>query len=115
MYKELYGVSQDRNNPAPDAQEANAFWSGIWSQAGRHEADAEWLGKVRQKLSRVGKQGDLVVDVTMVRAGIRRLSNWKAPGPDGVTGFWLKKLTALHPVLLVWMIACSQGMFQIGW
>ena len=56
LYKELNGVSQDRNNPAPDAQEANAFWSGIWSQAGRHEADAEWLGKVRQKLSRVGKK-----------------------------------------------------------
>ena len=109
LYKELNGVSQDRNNPAPDAQEANAFWSGIWSQAGRHEADAEWLGKVRQKLSRVGKQGDLVVDVTMVRAGIRRLSNWKAPGPDGVTGFWFKKITALHPVIAIGLDDCLQS------
>lgn len=36
-------------------QEVNAFWSGIWSKADRYEAGAEWLGKVRQKLSMVGK------------------------------------------------------------
>ena len=24
------------------------------------------------------------------------MANWKAPGPDGVQGFWLKKLTSLH-------------------
>ena len=24
------------------------------------------------------------------------MANWKAPGPDGVQEFWLKKLTSLH-------------------
>ena len=109
LYKELNGISQDRNNPAPDAQEANAFWSGIWSEAGRHDADAEWLGKVRQRWSRVGKQGDLVVDVAKVKAGIRRLSNWKAPGPDGVTGFWFKKITALHHVIALGLDDCLKS------
>ena len=35
----------------------------------------------------------------MVRSGVRRLSNWKAPGPDGVVGFWFKKLTSVHTAM----------------
>ena len=27
------------------------------------------------------------------------MANWKAPGPDGVRGFWFKRFTALHPFL----------------
>ena len=49
---------------------------------------------MRKKLARVEKQADVVIDVDTVRAGVRRLSNWKAPGP---VGFWFKKLTTLHP------------------
>ena len=26
----------------------------------------------------------------------KRIPNWKAPGPDGFQGYWIKKLTALH-------------------
>ena len=57
-----------------------------------------WV-RVRRKYDRVEKQADLVVGVEEVKAGVRRLSNWKAPGPDGVMGFWFKKFTALHHVL----------------
>ena len=27
--------------------------------------------------------------------------NWKAPGKDGVQGYWLKNLTLLHPHIAV--------------
>ena len=27
---------------------------------------------------------------------VKKIPNWKSPGPDGVQGYWLKKLTALH-------------------
>ena len=110
LYKELNGqAAHDRNNPAPDAQEANAFWSGIWSVPGQHDVGAKWLGQVRQKLSRVPMQGKVVVDVGKVKAGVRRLTNWKAPGPDGVMGFWFKKLTALHRAIAVGLEGCLQS------
>ena len=28
------------------------------------------------------------------------MANWKAPGPDGVRGFWFKKFSSLHDVLV---------------
>ena len=41
-------------------------------------------------------QNDVVITVDVVQAVIRRMASWKAPGPDGVRGFWFKKLTSLH-------------------
>ena len=32
----------------------------------------------------------------MIKAQVKKIPNWKSPGPDGVQGSWLKKLTALH-------------------
>ena len=32
----------------------------------------------------------------MIKEQVRKIPNWKSPGPDGVQGYWLKKLTALH-------------------
>ena len=42
---------------------------------------------------------DVVVLVDDVKKGIRKMANWKAPGPDMVRGFWFKKLTSLPLVL----------------
>ena len=46
------------------------------------------------------------MDVAKVKAGIRRLSNWKAPGPDGATGFWFKKITALQNAMALGLDDC---------
>ena len=32
----------------------------------------------------------------MIKEQGKKFPNWKSPGPDGVQGYWLKKLTALH-------------------
>lgn len=38
-----------------------------------------------------------ITEEEMIRDQSRRTPNWKALGPDGVQGFWLKNLTAaLH-------------------
>ena len=36
----------------------------------------------------------------MVRTQCRKIPNWKAPGPDGVQGYWIKKLDALHECIV---------------
>ena len=47
---------------------------------------------IKEELGR--KNGNIIEEIK--RAKSERLANWKAPGPDGVQGFWLKKLTSLH-------------------
>ena len=40
---------------------------------------------------------------------LRKIPNWKAPGPDGVQGFWLKNFTSLHKNLVWHINACREG------
>ena len=47
---------------------------------------------------------------------IRRMSNWKAPGSDRLHGFWQKKITFLHQVMVKHLDDCIQtGKLLIGW
>ena len=41
-----------------------------------------------------------------MKAGIRKMANWKAPGPDGVRGFWFKRFPSLHASLTVALGLC---------
>ena len=38
----------------------------------------------------------MIINVEKVRDQCRKMPNWKAPGKDGVQGYWLKNLTNLH-------------------
>lgn len=109
LYKELGGNTNGRTNESPDAAESREFWKNIWSVAEEHEKDAGWLEELRKKMEReVMAQDDVTITVEVVKAVVRRMANWKAPGPDGVRGFWFKKLTSLHGVLTDALKECLQ-------
>ena len=36
------------------------------------------------------------IDVKKVKKQLRKVPNWKAPGPDQVHGYWLKNFSSLH-------------------
>ena len=38
----------------------------------------------------------MTINVEKVRDRCRKMPNWKAPGKDGVQGYWLENLTNLH-------------------
>ena len=42
------------------------------------------------------KQNHIKITTEMIKDLVKKIPNWKSPGPDGVQGDWLKKLTALH-------------------
>ena len=105
LYKELGGIPRG-SNQAPHAGEAREFWERIWSVEKSHNEDASWLDEVKSKFEGVGQQEKVVLQVADVKAGIRKMANWKAPGPDGVRGFCFKKFPSLHAPLTVALQAC---------
>ena len=115
LYKELGGDTKCNTDEAPDADESRKFWSSIWSEEAKHDKDASWLGDVRQQMGKVRAMEDVVVTVDDVRKGIGRMSNWKAPGPEMVRGFWFKKLTSVHLVLTNALKECVERGEVPGW
>ena len=99
LYKELGGDAKGRTNDIPDAAESREFWGNIWSAEIEHDRDASWLNDIKEMFADVAAQEDVTIEMDDVRKGIRRMANWKAPGPDGVRGFWFKRLPSLHSVL----------------
>ena len=46
---------------------------------------------------------------------LRKMPNWKVPGPDGLHGFWLKKFTSPHQTMVKNLDGCIQTRHFINW
>ena len=57
--------------------------------------DATWLEGIKKDMNRKNKQAQLQILRENLKK-ILKIPNWKAPGKDGVQGFWLKNFTSLH-------------------
>ena len=64
----------------------------------KYERNAERLGEVRVEKDDT-KQNNINITTEMIKEQVKKIPNWKIPGPDGVQGYWLKKLAALHELL----------------
>ena len=94
IYQEFNGTSKSEG-VAPDAGESERFWSSIWGNKVQHNKDAEWLKELKDECGET-RQDDTVINFAMVAAQAKKVLNWKAPGLDGVQGYWIKMLTSLH-------------------
>ena len=106
LYEELNGT--ENITETPDPEEATTFWKEIWSTPSAHNKKAAWLKEIKGKMKDLEQMKDIEISVEDVKHGIRKMSNWKAPGPDGVHGFWFKKLTNLHSRIAEHMQDCLQ-------
>ena len=95
FYQEMGGVTRERDIK-PDPLESCDFWSNIWDNPTEHNQEEEWLDEVREDLSQHTAQEDVMISVLDVKQQLKKISNWKGPGPDGVQRFWLKNFIALH-------------------
>ena len=37
-----------------------------------------------------------MIDFALVTAQAKKIQKWKAPGPDGIQGYWIKRLAPLN-------------------
>lgn len=89
----------------PDAQESRKFWSDIWDKPVTHNESAEWLNEIENDLANTSVQEDITIDID-VCAKLKRVPNWKGPGPDGVQGYWLKNVTSPHDRMATQLNEC---------
>ena len=83
------------SNEIPGADQSRVFWNNMWSESIEHNRNTEWQKKLKEE-NNYQKQEFLVITKDVVFKQSRKIPNWKAPGRDGVQGFWIKKLTNLH-------------------
>ena len=51
----------------------------------------------------------------LLKTTLKKISNWKTPGHDGIHGFWFKKFTSIHDRLALEMNRCLQDTQVPDW
>ena len=95
LFEELDGNTRNET-VVPDAEESREFWNNIWGKSTKHNSEAQWLEDIKEEYSNKPKQADIVINKKKLHHQISKMPNWKAPGPDGLQGFWLKNFTSLR-------------------
>ena len=83
----------------PNAEECTKFWGDIWGVTKEHKREAKWVKDLKRERERVNDerpQERVSISVEKIRKQCRKVPNWKAPGRDGVLGYWIKNLSSLH-------------------
>lgn len=93
FFDESEGVGT--SDGTPDQEETVGFWRCMWGQSSDHNKDAEWLKELKSEIH-INRQGNISITKESVARYVKRIPNWKAPGPDLVQSFWLKHFTSLH-------------------
>ena len=55
------------------------------------------------------------IHFNLLKTTLKRISNWKTPGHDGIHGYWFKKFTSIHGRLALEMNRCQQGAQVSDW
>ena len=90
----------------PDAERSIKFWSELWDNPVDHNRNAELIMTLEKELESVTQQGNINITKENVSIHLRKMPNWKVPGPDRLHGFWLKKFTSYHQVMVKHLDDC---------
>ena len=70
---------------------------------------------VKKELEQDESQDKIDITKNKMMRVLRKMSNWKAPGPDNITGHWLENLISLHDKLLVYFQDCLDSGVVPNW
>ena len=109
FYQSLAGKQQE-SVPAPDPNAALDFWRNIWARPHNHRTDAKWITEVRTEFDNIQRQERIEISAETLKKVLGKLSPWKAAGPDGVQGYWVKNFISLHE----WIVEQLNALLETG-
>ena len=99
----------------PNKEEALEFWGNIWEKPVEHNPNAKWIKKVEEEIGPQMKQDNICITERKLKKQIQKMSNWTAPGPDGLQGFWLKAFTRCHQRIVIQLQSCLSSTETPAW
>ena len=81
----------------------------------KHSDNAEWINNITRELEGLEEGPKTEIHIDLLKTTLKRISNWKTPGHDGIHGFWFKKFTSIHGRLALEMNRCLQGTQVPDW
>ena len=70
-----------------------------------HNEKAEWINNMTRELEEAPKAE---IHSDLLKTTLKKVSNWKTPGLDGIHVFWFKKFSSIHDRLAAERNKCLQ-------
>lgn len=100
FYRGLKGDSASTKiGKKPVKEELEKFWKGVWSKPQIHNVEARWIKEEREKNKNLPEMQHPEITAEEVTRVIAKSHNWKAPGLDNVTNYWIKHLGCTHKII----------------
>ena len=106
LFERLEKKEETCQQEMPEKESTVKFWNDIWNQPVNHNENANWLGKVEEELNTNRKQENVKITMAKLKKQLKRTKNWRAPGPDGLQGYWIKAFTASHQRITSQLQSC---------
>ena len=103
LHEELDGKIRQKQ-VMPDAEESIKFWSELWDNPVNHDRNAELITTIENELECAIQESN--INITKEDVPIHLNIHHKAPNPDGLHGFWLKKFTSFHQEIVKHLDDC---------
>ena len=84
------GRAWHKNIPTTRHQRTERFWTKIW-QPKKHNEKAEWINDMARELEGLEEGPKAEIHIELLKKTLKKVSNWKTPGHDGIHGYWFKK------------------------
>ena len=62
----------------------------------KYNEKAEWINNITRELDGLEEGQKVEIHSDFLKATLKKISNWKTPGYDGIHGLWFKKFTSIH-------------------
>ena len=95
FYREL-GKKTIKIEKPPDIGEVKKFWQNILEKKVNHNLNAQWIKDQQEELKGISQMEWKDMTVEELRVNRTKAANWKSPGPDKLSNFWIKQFRSLH-------------------
>ena len=68
-----------------------------------------WIKDVENTCAQKNKQKNIAITPQFISKQVVKLPNWKAPGPDGLQGYWLKHIKSVRQIMAELLNDLQQG------
>ena len=90
----------------PERRETKYFCRELWEKRQEYSRKVEWL--INMKMDYKEKEPEAEIHLESLRGTLKKIVNWKAPGLNGIHGFWFKRFTSIPDRLAQQLHKCLQ-------
>ena len=106
FYQQLGGCDT-KTHQQPDTRENRTILDENMATE-NHNEKAEWINCMTREVEGLEEGLTAEIHIELLKKTLKKISNWKTPGHDGIHGFWFKKFTSIHDRLALEMNRCLQ-------